>query len=155
MDKIARYYVKIENFITNILMFGVVVFVFIAAVMRWVGYPIVWSVEFAQFLFVWVIFLGANRALRNNKHIGVDFFTKRMPEKVRNIVQIFTMFTIIVFLVYVGIFGILLSIENSARSIGNLSLSYSLITVAAPIGCLLMVITILLKIKELLLTLKG
>lgn len=148
MPKITRYYIHAENIITNFLMIGVVIFVFFAAVMRWVGYPIAWSVEMAQLLFVWVIFLGANRALRLGKHIGVDFFTKRLPKKIRLGIEILNNVFIIGFLLFVGGFGVLLSIENMTRSLGNLPLSYSFITVSVSAGCLLMIVTLLFRVKE-------
>jgi TRAP-type C4-dicarboxylate transport system permease small subunit len=148
ISQIAQGYVRTENFITNFLIIGVVFFVFFASVMRWVGYPIPWTVEFAQLLFVWVIFLGANRALRENRHIGVDFFTKKMPPKVRAVVEIIMMVFVIAFLIFICIYGILLSIENSVRLISNLTVSYSFVTASVPIGCILMMFTMLSKIKE-------
>jgi TRAP-type transport system small permease protein len=155
MKKIAAGYVKAENFITNLLMIGVVFFVFIAAVLRWAGYPISWSVEFAQFLFVWVIFLGANRCLREDKHISVDFFTKKLPDKVRISVEIVINLFVMAFLIFLVIFGTLLSLENSVRLISNLPISYSFITMAVPIGSLLMIITILFKLKEKIISLRA
>jgi TRAP-type transport system small permease protein len=155
MKKIAAGYVKAENFITNLLMIGVVFFVFIAAVLRWAGYPISWSVEFAQFLFVWVIFLGANRCLREDKHISVDFFTKKLPDKVRISVEIVINLFVMAFLIFLVIFGTLLSLENSVRLISNLPISYSFITMAVPIGSILMIITILFKLKEKIISLRA
>ncbi|MCT1901681.1 TRAP transporter small permease [Oceanobacillus sojae] len=155
IKKIAQGYVKTENVITNLLMIGVVLFVFVAAVMRWAGYPIVWSVEFAQLLFVWVIFLGANRALRENKHIGVDFFTRKLPGKLSAFVEIIMDLLVLGFLGFIFYFGILLSIENSLRLINNLTISYSIVTLSVPVGSALMIITILIKIKEKILKIAG
>jgi len=155
MKKFSQGYVRTENFITNFLMIGVVAFVFFASVMRWVGYPLSWSVEFAQLLFVWVIFLGANRCLREDKHISVDFFTKKLSSKVSAVIEIVMSILIIAFLIFLIVFGIQLSIENSVRLISNLSVSYSLITMSVPIGSLLMVITLLLKLKEKFILLKA
>ncbi|HZH58518.1 MAG TPA: TRAP transporter small permease [Metabacillus sp.] len=154
INKFAQGYVKTENFITNFLMIGVVFFVFLAAVMRWVGYPIAWSVEFAQLLFVWVIFLGANRSLREEKHISVDFFTKKFPARMRVILEIIMSLLVLAFLIFLSYFGILLSIENSVRLINNLTVSYSLVTLSVPIGSILMIITILIKLKGKILSLK-
>lgn len=148
MKRIAQVYIKGENIITNVLMIGVVIFVFFAAVMRWVGYPIAWSVEVAQLLFIWVIFLGANRALREGKHIGVDFFTKRFPEKLRLVVELINILLILFFLFFVGAFGVQLSIENAVRVIGILPLSYSFITMSVPVGCFIMSITLMFRFKE-------
>lgn len=154
MEKISRVYVKTEDFITNLLMVGIVVFVFIASVMRWAGSPLSWTVEFAQFLFVWAIFLGANRCLRENSHISVDFFVKKMPLKVRAFLEIVINVLIMGFLIFLIIFGIQLSIENSARLISNLPISYSFVTMAVPIGSLLMIITLSFKLKEKIMLLK-
>lgn len=154
MEKAIQYYIKVENFITNVLMVGVVAFVFGAAVMRWVGAPIAWSVEFAQLLFVWVIFLGSNRALREERHIGVDFLTKKLPLKMQEIIEIVVFAIIVLFLGCLTYFGVLLSIENSSRQISNIALSYSFITMAVPVGSILMMITIITKLKGKLLALK-
>lgn len=146
MKKIVNYYIKLEDFLTNTLMIGVVFFVFIAAVLRWFGHPIAWTVGFAEFIFVWVIFLGANKALRLNQHIGVDFFVKRLPKKPQMVIETFSYFVIIAFLVYLSIKGIGLSMDNFNRKINNIALSYSFVTMAVPIGSLLMSITLTNKI---------
>ena len=148
INNIAKVYANIEDFVTNFLYVGIVFFVFLAAIMRWVGFPLSWSVEFAQLLFVWAIFLGANRTLREKKHITVDIFTKSMPEKLRKSVEIFTKVIILGFLVFLMIYGFQLSAENSVRQINNLPLSYSFITLAVPIGSLLMFITTIAQIIE-------
>lgn len=148
INNIAKIYTKIENFVTNFLYVGIVFFVFLAAVMRWVGFPLSWSVEFAQFLFVWAIFLGANRTLREKKHITVDIFVKFMPEKLRKGVEIFTKVVVLGFLLFLIVYGFQLSVENSVRQINNLPLSYSFITAAVPVGSLLMFITTISQIIE-------
>lgn len=146
MNNLIKSYIKIEDFTTNFLMLAVVFFVFIAAAMRWAGSPIAWSVEIAQLLFVWLIFLGANRSLRENRHIGVDFFVKKLPNKVRNILEIIIYLLILFFLIFIGIYGILLSIENSIRQISSISISYAYISSSVPIGCLIMSLTTIGKI---------
>lgn len=146
MKKFVNGYAKIEDFITNFLMLSIVVFVFTAAVMRWAGYPVAWSVDIAQLLFVWLIFLGANQALRENRHIGVDFFVKRMPEKVREMIDIVLYVLILGFLIFLSWYGILLSMENSIRQLNSLSISYAYISASVPIGCFIMSVTVISKI---------
>ncbi len=148
VKRIAGVYVKIENFLTNFLLVGIVFFVFLAAVMRWAGSPLSWSVEFAQLLFVWAIFLGANKTLRERKHITVDVFVKALPQGARNIIEIVTKVLVLGFLIFLTIYGFQLSIENSVRQISNLPLSYSFITSAVPVGSVLMICTILTQLKE-------
>lgn len=148
LNRFAKVYIKIENFITNFLYVCIVFFVFLAAIMRWGGWPLSWSVEFAQLLFVWVIFLGANRTLRERKHITVDIFVKFLPSTVRKVVEIITKVIVLAFLVFLMVYGFQLSMENSVRQISNLPLSYSFITLAVPVGSLLMFITTLTQLKE-------
>ena len=38
--------------------------VFVASIMRFFGHPLIWSVDLAQLLFIWLCMLGATRAMR-------------------------------------------------------------------------------------------
>lgn len=142
MKRILRIYINIEDIITSVLMICVVFFVFIASVLRWIGYPLAWTTGLAELIFVWVIFLGANKALRLNQHIGVDYFVKKAPLHVREIINVITNIIIITFLIYLSVEGIKLSLDNFNRKINNLSISYFYVTIAVPVGCLLMSITL-------------
>lgn len=148
LKKIIDTYIKVENFMSGFLLMAVVLFVFTASIMRWAGSPIAWSVDIAQLLFVWAIYLGANRSLRENRHIGVDFFVKKLPKKTQIVLEIIMLVFIIGFLVFLSRYGFMLSFENAVRQINTLSISYSFISIAVPIGCLLMSITALAKIYE-------
>ena len=139
-------YIEAEDFITNFLMLAVVVFVFGASVMRWVGDPIAWSVDIAQLLFVWLIFLGANRSLRENRHIGVDYFVKRVPDKIQNIIEIIMYLSILGFLIFVSWYGIQLSMDNVIRQLSSLDISYAYISASVPVGCFIMIVTTVSKI---------
>ena len=44
--------------------------VFVAAVMRFYGHPLVWSIDLAQLLFIWLCFLGASRAMREHSTLS-------------------------------------------------------------------------------------
>lgn len=57
-----------------------VVLVFMNVVLRY-GFNsgITFSEEVSRFLFVWVVFVGSVLTLRDNGHLGVHSFTKRLP----------------------------------------------------------------------------
>ncbi|WP_439235127.1 TRAP transporter small permease [Lonepinella koalarum] len=44
---------------------------------------LVWSEEVSRYVFVYVIYLGAIVAMKENAHLGVDTFIKNMPEKLK------------------------------------------------------------------------
>lgn len=151
MLRFRNLLISIEGKITKLLLIAVVSLVFFAAVFRWIGFPVAWSVEMAQLLFIWLIFLGANQALRNKRHIGVDMITIKLPKKIQNILAVIMDLLIAAFLIFMIYYGTQHSINNSLRSILNLPFSYSYITSVVPVGSTLMLLTIVFKwifIKE-------
>lgn len=145
MEKINNSINKIENILGSFALALLVVLVFVAAALRYLGFPIVWSVDLAQLLFVWVVFLGADRALQTNNHIGVDFFVNYLPKKLKKIIYILHYLIILIFLSGIIYYGFDLTIRNTARNFNTLGISYSYATAGVPIGCLLMFRTIIYK----------
>jgi TRAP-type C4-dicarboxylate transport system permease small subunit len=47
------------------------------------GRPLTWSEEVSRYLFVWVVFVGAGVAARQNGHIALDFLVNRFPPRPR------------------------------------------------------------------------
>jgi TRAP-type C4-dicarboxylate transport system permease small subunit len=141
---------KFEETIAKFLMALIIILVFLAAILRWFGIPVVWSVDIAQLLFGWVVFFGANMALRNNGHIGIDILVNMFPVKVRQAVMLFHYALISIFLIMLGAYGFHLSAINYERTFNTINLSYSYATVSVPVGCVLMLITVLGKVRELL-----
>jgi TRAP-type transport system small permease protein len=66
----------------SILVFGNVVLRYIF------NSGITWSEEMSRFLFVWMVFLGAIAALRENMHLGVDIVINALPRKAKKVVFI-------------------------------------------------------------------
>jgi len=61
---------------------------------------IYWSEEVATICFVWFVFLGSSVAYRKNAHLGVDLLVKRLPGKIRVVVEIIVDIVLIVINVY-------------------------------------------------------
>jgi TRAP-type C4-dicarboxylate transport system permease small subunit len=125
------------------------VLVFVQAMMRKLGHPISWAVDISTFLFAWVVFLGADAAMRKDALVSVDLFVKKFSEKTQLNIKIINQIIIIVYLLAMIIYGIRLTITTYHRSFAGLPwLSFSWATVSVPFGCLLMLITAILKTKE-------
>mgnify|MGYP004511928663 CR=1 FL=1 len=146
MCKATQIRLKIEEFISWTLLAFLILFVFSAAVLRWFGVSIVWSVDIAQFIFTWLCFIAADLAYANGKHMGVDIIRNKLHGKGRLIYDIVLEIIIIVFLISVFYFGIKLSISNSVRRFNSLNVSYSWTTVAASVGSFLMMLTAVEKV---------
>lgn len=137
---------QIEEIVSMAFLAIIVIFVFSAAITRTIGYPIIWSVEIAQLLFIWVCMLGANQALRRDEHVGVDYLVRRFSTSTRLKID-FGLYTLIAcFLVLLIVFGIQLSMLNPERTLGSIDLPYSLVTMAVPFGAALMLLTTISKL---------
>lgn len=70
-----------EWIVTKLLIVMTIVMVlsvFIQVVSRIVHYTVIWTSDVATFLFVWLAFLGAAVAVRDNDHFIVDVFPEKM-----------------------------------------------------------------------------
>ena len=112
--------------------------VFVAAVMRFFGYPLTWSVDMAQLLFMWLCMLGANRAMREKSHLGMEVLVKYLNYKPRLWLELICGGIIIVFLGILVVEGVKLTILNKERIFGDSTLSYAWVTSAVPVGCALL-----------------
>lgn len=133
---------RLELFAAKALLAAIVVLVFAAAVGRSFGYPLVWSVDVAQLLFIWVCFLGANRALRLKTHIGVDLFVRALPRSLRHWIELALAVLTLAFLITLAVSGYKLTVLNWQRVYGDSGISYAWVTAAVPIGAAMLAITL-------------
>ena len=136
----------IEETVGRILLAAIVVLVFVAAITRTFDHPLIWSVNLAQALFVWLCFAGAVKALRIRAHIGVDYFVKRLPDRLRRIVDIALAVLVVAFLGTMTWFGATLTLLNWQRTFGDSGISYAWVTVAVPVGCAVLGLLLLVQI---------
>lgn len=139
---------RVESVVARILLAAMVGLVFMAGVMRWFGYPLVWSMDVAQLLFVWAAFIGADMAMRRRGLIAVDLFVRWIPLRYRLVLDVATALLILVFLLWFSYLGYKLVMLNLERQFGDSGISYAYVTAAVPIGCLLLAITLAGQILE-------
>ena len=133
---------RLELAAAKALLAVIVVLVFAAAVGRSFGYPLVWSVDVAQLLFIWVCFLGANRALRLKTHIGVDLFVRKLPRSIRHWVELALAAVTLAFLIALAVSGYRLTMLNWQRVYGDSGISYAWVTIAVPVGAAMLALTL-------------
>ncbi|MFQ3619721.1 MAG: TRAP transporter small permease [Spirochaetales bacterium] len=148
--KLVRFGIWLEETSSQILLGFVVILVFIAAFTRYAGTPINWSVDIAQGMFVWVIYLGANQAWRKSRHIGIDMLFNLFSPKIQKILTITIYLIIVIFLLAIIWNGVYIAIVNWGRIMNDIPISYSFVTIAVPIGSLLMIITTIEKLVNML-----
>lgn len=134
---------QVEFGIAVALLAAIVVLVFSAAIMRSFGRPIIWSVDMAQLLFIWLCMFGATRAMRQKGHLGIDLLVRYLPYRVRFGVEVIISVIILVFFALLTVEGINLTRLNWQRQFGDSGMSYGWVTAAVPAGCVMLGIALI------------
>lgn len=145
MKKIYDAVCNIEELICGAILCIIVALAFITAVARCVSHPISWTVEISQFFLSWLAFLGADMALRHGRVLGVDLFTRRLPEKAQAAIRLATDFLILLVLISFVKYGVDLCRSNYKRSFQTVGISYSWATASLPFASMLMTVTIIME----------
>jgi TRAP-type C4-dicarboxylate transport system permease small subunit len=134
---------QLELAICFALLAGITGLVFTAAIMRFFGHPLTWSVDMAQLLFIWLCFFGSNKAMREKSHLGMEVLVSRLGYQRRFWLEVVCSVVIVAFLAILVVEGWKLTLLNRERTFGDSTLSYSFVTVAVPVGCALLAATII------------
>lgn len=145
MKKFYEYFCKIEELVTMTFLTAITGLVFLSAVVRTFKHPINWAQDLSLLLFAWVVFFGADMALRTTDFVRVDMLVRRLPEKIRTAIYYLWNIVILGFLGILIIFSLPLCFENAKRLFQTLGISYSWATASIPVGSLLLSITIIIK----------
>ncbi|RKL66512.1 C4-dicarboxylate ABC transporter permease [Salipaludibacillus neizhouensis] len=137
---IKKWFNAIDDGASTFALFGIIILTGINVFSRYVlNNSLPWIEEIAIGLFVWFVFVGMSSAMKEDKHIGVDFFVKKMPRQIRIIGFIIRAVAIYYVLFYVFIY-LGYDLMKTSKITPILGISYKIINLAVPIGGLLTVI---------------
>ncbi len=129
---------QVELAICVVLLAVITGLVFVAAIMRFYGRPLIWSVDMAQLLFIWLCFLGATKAMREKSHLGMEVAVKYLGYRPHLWLQFLCAAIVLAFLGVLAVEGYKLTLLNRERTFGDSTLSYAWVTAAVPVGCVLL-----------------
>jgi TRAP-type C4-dicarboxylate transport system permease small subunit len=136
-------FTKIEELLAMVFFATTTALVFVGALTRTVGYPLIWAIDIAQLSFVWACVLGADIALKRNAHIEIDILVRTFSRAARRLLAIVFLIMISAFLATLVWLGTNLTLLNLERPLGDVGISYGFVTSAIPVGALLMLATAL------------
>ncbi|HVJ72626.1 MAG TPA: TRAP transporter small permease [Casimicrobiaceae bacterium] len=139
---------RAEDVAARVCLAGCSILVFVAAVSRALGSPILWAIDIAMLLFIWCSFLGADAALRAKQHIIIDIVVRMFPQRVQRALLIAHWTVMVAFLATLVVLGTELTMLNVERPMGDTEISYAYVTAAVPIGALLMAFTAVRQLVE-------
>lgn len=89
LDTFIDRYVRAINLLIALALAAMVVLVFGNVVLRYVfNSGITVSEELSRWLFIWITFLGAVAALKENAHLGTDMLVSRLPVKGKKVCMV-------------------------------------------------------------------
>lgn len=103
--------------------------------------PLSWSEELARYIFVWQIWLGSSYCVQKGRHIRIDVFTHKLPEKFRKIYDSAVYVVCIAFcgfLVYKGC-SVVSMLSRLGQTSPALHLSMSVVYLSIPVCNVLMI----------------
>jgi TRAP-type transport system small permease protein len=127
MKKISTVFSKILNGAIALSLASMAILVFGNVVLRYVfNSGITWSEEMSRFLFVWMVFLGAVGALKDNMHLGVDIVVNALPVKLKKAAFVISNLLVlyVLWLLLVGSWRMTILNMNSSAPATGLPLSY-------------------------------
>jgi TRAP-type C4-dicarboxylate transport system permease small subunit len=134
---------RLEEKLAMVFLAITTVLVFVGAIARTIGHPLIWAIDIAQLSFVWACVLGADIALKRNVHIEIDILVRTFSRGVRRILAILFLIMISAFLATLVYLGVQLTLLNLERPLGDVGISYGFVTSAIPVGAFLMLMTAL------------
>lgn len=143
-----RVFCRIEQAFVGVLIVGITGLVFVSAIARGVGYPLNWATDLALLAFAWLVFIGADVALKQSDFMRVDLLVKRFPLAVQKALYYTFAIMAIGLLAIIIVQGVPLAIDNAKRLFQTLGISYAWATVSAPVGSFLMIVTISIRLVQ-------
>ena len=93
-------YRKVECGLAVALLATIVILVGAASVARVAGSPIIWSIEIAQLLFLWLCMLAADLAMQQGRHFGLTLLLDKLSPAKRHLLICFNMLLLAVLLAF-------------------------------------------------------
>ena len=108
-----------------------------------IGRSLFWTEELGRYILIWIIFLGASIAMREKKHIGIDYLVSKLKSPVNEIIlkfgSLLIFFCAVVFIVY----GIRISLIAMMQNTAALNIPIGYIYMAIPVSGILLILDLI------------
>ncbi|MGI6700557.1 MAG: TRAP transporter small permease [Christensenellales bacterium] len=100
LTKLIRYFCILAMLIITVV-------VFIQVINRYFfGKSFQWAEELSILLMIWVAFLGSVLAIRSDSHSRIDFLVKKLPERIKKIVDVFNYLVCALFAAFLAYYSL-------------------------------------------------
>jgi len=145
LQKLLKTYDSFIEFIIVIFFAIMIITLFGEVVSRFLfSLPMMWAEEIGRYLFIWIVYLGAAQGFIQNRHLTVDFLSKKIPSPYSNYLDVVLHLMIMIFLFFVFVNGVKyagMNFNKSAYSIDWIHIGW--MYAAIPVGAILMFFNII------------
>ena len=132
---------KVVEIIAIILTGAMLVDVSLQILFRYVvGRSLFWTEEVGRYTLIWIIFLGANIALRRKKHIGIDFVVSHLNPQLQKLSMWLVKLLILLFAIVLIFYGIELYSVTMMQTSAALHIPMGYVYMAIPVCGVLMIL---------------
>lgn len=143
---------RVEFACASLLLGAVVVLVGLAAITRAIGMPIIWSVEIAQLMFLWLCILAIDLGLQDERHFGIQIVQDNLSPAARKVLKVINLLILIALLAFLIRYAWRNTVIMHARLDGALQIPGSYYHASMVVGFALMIRTLLVRLAA---TLSG
>lgn len=130
---------KIEEILIRISILAIFLLVSLQVFCRYVlNNSLFWPPEIARLALVWTTFFGASYALKKGMHIQMRALVNKFSPRVRQIIQIFIYFVMIVVLIFLIVYGMKLFVQFLPTRLSGTPISLAYLFLPIPISSFFM-----------------
>jgi len=136
-----RWLVHIEGVLIFCAFAGLVAIMLLQVFYRFILLePLAFTEELSRICMIWLVFIGAARALYQAEHFIVDVLANTLPPHLRKIIGFFVDAIAVVFMLSLAYIGFRNTIFGSSQIMPALGISVAVQTIAMPLGFLMMLL---------------
>lgn len=148
MDRLGQRARQVEVVLAGLFVIAMVAMIFVGGTARLMRTPVNATIDFATCFFAWATFLSADIAWHRNRLTALRLVPDRLGVRARWRLDLANYGLVLAVLGYGVVAGTWLAWISRTRTFqGMPDISYSWVTAALPVGCALMILTTLGKIR--------
>lgn len=134
---IAKFIVKVLYIACAIVIALLTLIVLTQVISRFFDYSLPGTEELSRLFIVWMTFLGSSIAVYEQGHLAVNFFVKRVNEKIRPYLYLVVNIILGLFFLVLTIYGFKFSYQSLDFTSSTLQLPMTIFYLAIPVSSLL------------------
>lgn len=149
LRRLERGFVLLNQGLVMLMMMAMAALVFTNVVTRYVfGFSLNWAEEASRFLMVWVAYLGAGLAMREGRHVAIEFLQGLLPARLAPYARAFVALLILAFMLALAVLGVQIAQFAWRQRTPVLGLPQGAVYLAIPIGAGLFVVHFLVVLRD-------